>query len=83
MLIRAGLAILAVRVARRQVPQAPAARRHLPFARWPWCCFFVFPPTPLSVVLFGAAMGILWLGVIPLVNGLVIAGSSACVSLST
>ena len=34
--------------------------------------FFLFPPTPLSVVLFGAAMGTLWLGVIPLVNGLVV-----------
>ncbi|MBS0539290.1 MAG: MFS transporter [Proteobacteria bacterium] len=34
--------------------------------------FFMFPPTPLSVVLFGAAMGTLWLGVIPLVNGLVV-----------
>ena len=34
--------------------------------------FFLFPPTPLSVVLFGATMGILWLGVIPLVNGLVV-----------
>ena len=34
--------------------------------------FFLFPPTPLSVVLFGATMGMLWLGVIPLVNGLVV-----------
>jgi len=34
--------------------------------------FFMYPPTPLSVVLFGAAMGTLWLGVIPLVNGLVV-----------
>jgi predicted MFS family arabinose efflux permease len=34
--------------------------------------FFLFPPTPLSVVLFGATMGVLWLGVIPLVNGLVV-----------
>ena len=34
--------------------------------------FFLYPPTPLSVVLFGAAMGTLWLGVIPLVNGLVV-----------
>ena len=34
--------------------------------------FFLFPPTPLSVVLFGAVMGMLWLGVIPLVNGLVV-----------
>src|SRR4029078_128909 len=34
--------------------------------------FFLFPPTPLSVILFGAAMGVLWLGVIPLVNGLVV-----------
>ena len=34
--------------------------------------FFLYPPTPLSVVLFGMAMGTLWLGVIPLVNGLVV-----------
>ena len=34
--------------------------------------FFMLPPTPLSVILFGATMGILWLGVIPLVNGLVV-----------
>jgi predicted MFS family arabinose efflux permease len=34
--------------------------------------FFLFPPTPLSVVLFGIVMGTLWLGVIPLVNGLVV-----------
>jgi predicted MFS family arabinose efflux permease len=34
--------------------------------------FFMYPPTPVSVVLFGAAMGTLWLGVIPLVNGLVV-----------
>lgn len=34
--------------------------------------FFSFPPTPLSVVLFGAVMGTLWLGVVPLVNGLVV-----------
>jgi predicted MFS family arabinose efflux permease len=34
--------------------------------------FFLHPPTPLSIVLFGIAMGTLWLGVIPLVNGLVV-----------
>jgi len=34
--------------------------------------FFMFPPTPLTVILFGIAMGVLWLGVIPLVNGLVV-----------
>jgi predicted MFS family arabinose efflux permease len=34
--------------------------------------FFSFPPTPVTVVLFGIAMGVLWLGVIPLVNGLVV-----------
>jgi predicted MFS family arabinose efflux permease len=33
--------------------------------------FFSYPPTPLSVVVFAAVMGSLWLGVIPLVNGLV------------
>jgi len=34
--------------------------------------FFLLPPTPLSVILFGSVMGLLWLGVIPLVNGLVV-----------
>jgi predicted MFS family arabinose efflux permease len=34
--------------------------------------FFLFPPTPVSVVLFGAVMGILRLGVVPLVNSLVV-----------
>ena len=34
--------------------------------------FFMFPPTPVTVVLFAITMGVLWLGVIPLVNGLVV-----------
>ena len=34
--------------------------------------FFLVPPTPVTVALFGIAMGVLWLGVIPLVNGLVV-----------
>lgn len=34
--------------------------------------YFTLPPTPASTLLFAAAMGSLWLGVIPLVNGLVI-----------
>ena len=34
--------------------------------------YFLLPPTPLSTVVFGAAMGMLWLGVVPLVNGLVV-----------
>ena len=33
--------------------------------------YFMFPPTPVTTLLFAAAMGMLWLGVIPLVNGLV------------
>ncbi len=33
--------------------------------------YFMFPPTPVSTLLFAAVMGLLWLGVIPLVNGLV------------
>jgi predicted MFS family arabinose efflux permease len=33
--------------------------------------YFYFPATPLSTVVFAAVMGTLWLGVIPLVNGLV------------
>ena len=34
--------------------------------------FFLAPPTPTSTLLFAATMGTLWLGVIPLVSGLVI-----------
>jgi predicted MFS family arabinose efflux permease len=33
--------------------------------------YFAFPATPTSTLLFAAVMGSLWLGVIPLVNGLV------------
>jgi MFS family permease len=33
--------------------------------------FFLVPPTPASVLVFAAVMGMLWLGVIPLVSGLV------------
>jgi predicted MFS family arabinose efflux permease len=33
--------------------------------------YFLFPPTPVTTLLFAATMGMLWLGVIPLVNGLV------------
>ena len=34
--------------------------------------FFAFPPTPVSTLIFGAAMGTLWLGVVPLVSGLIV-----------
>lgn len=34
--------------------------------------YFTVPPTPTSTLFFAAAMGSLWLGVVPLVNGLVI-----------
>ncbi|MFK7962586.1 MAG: MFS transporter [Burkholderiaceae bacterium] len=34
--------------------------------------YFSSVPTPTTTMLFGAAMGALWLGVVPLVNGLVI-----------
>jgi predicted MFS family arabinose efflux permease len=34
--------------------------------------YFMTTPTPTSTLLFAAAMGSLWLGVVPLVNGLVI-----------
>jgi predicted MFS family arabinose efflux permease len=34
--------------------------------------YFFAPPTPASTLLFAAAMGTLWLGVVPLVNGLVV-----------
>lgn len=33
--------------------------------------YFIMPPTPTSTIVFAAAMGMLWLGVIPLVSGLV------------
>lgn len=34
--------------------------------------YFLVPPTPASTLVFAAAMGTLWLGVVPLVSGLVI-----------
>lgn len=34
--------------------------------------YFMAPPTPAGTLLFAAAMGALWLGVVPLVNGLVV-----------
>jgi predicted MFS family arabinose efflux permease len=34
--------------------------------------YFLLPPSPSSTIVFGAAMGALWLGVVPLVNGLVV-----------
>ena len=34
--------------------------------------YFMLPPTPTSTLVFAAAMGTLWLGVVPLVNGLVV-----------
>ena len=33
--------------------------------------FFIMPISPSSTLLFAAAMGMLWLGVVPLVNGLI------------
>jgi MFS family permease len=33
--------------------------------------FFIVPPTPTTTIIFAAAMGMLWLGVIPLVSGYV------------
>jgi predicted MFS family arabinose efflux permease len=33
--------------------------------------YFVFPPTPFTTLVFAAVMGLLWLGVAPLVQGLV------------
>ena len=33
--------------------------------------YFLMPPTPASTLVFAAAMGMLWLSVIPLVSGLV------------
>ncbi len=34
--------------------------------------YFIMPPTPTTTLLFAAAMGMLWLGVVPLVSGLVV-----------
>ena len=34
--------------------------------------YFIVPPSPTSTLVFAAAMGTLWLGVVPLVNGLVV-----------
>ena len=34
--------------------------------------YFILPPSPTSTFIFAAAMGALWLGVVPLLNGLVI-----------
>ena len=34
--------------------------------------YFLVPPTPTSTLVFAAAMGTLWLGVVPLVSGLVV-----------
>jgi len=34
--------------------------------------YFLTPPTPTTTLVFAAAMGALWLGVVPLLNGLVI-----------
>jgi predicted MFS family arabinose efflux permease len=34
--------------------------------------YFLAPPTPTGTLVFAAAMGSLWLGVVPLVNGLVV-----------
>jgi predicted MFS family arabinose efflux permease len=39
------------------------------------CCitaYFIMPPTPTTTLVFAAAMGMLWLGVVPLVSGLVV-----------
>ena len=34
--------------------------------------FFSFPPTTLTTLIFGAVLGTLWLGVVPLVSGLIV-----------
>ncbi len=34
--------------------------------------YFIAPPTPTTTLVFAAAMGTLWLGVVPLVSGLVV-----------
>ncbi|MEJ6673425.1 MAG: MFS transporter [Alphaproteobacteria bacterium] len=34
--------------------------------------FLILPPSPMTALLFGAAMGLLWLGTIPLTSGLIV-----------
>ena len=34
--------------------------------------FLALPPSPIAAILFGAAMGLLWLGTIPLTSGLIV-----------
>jgi len=34
--------------------------------------FISLPPTPVSAILFGAVMGLLWLGTVPLTSGLIV-----------
>ena len=34
--------------------------------------FILIPPTPITALLFGACMGLLWLGTIPLTSGLIV-----------
>jgi predicted MFS family arabinose efflux permease len=36
------------------------------------CSFLLLPVTPASALIFGAAMGLLWLGTIPLTSGLIV-----------
>ncbi|MEL0302759.1 MAG: MFS transporter [Rhodobiaceae bacterium] len=36
------------------------------------CGFLLLPVTPVSALIFGAAMGLLWLGTIPLTSGLIV-----------
>ena len=36
------------------------------------CGFFLLPVTPVSALVFGAMMGLLWLGTIPLTSGLIV-----------
>ena len=36
------------------------------------CGFVLMPVTPMSALVFGAAMGLLWLGTIPLTSGLIV-----------
>jgi len=36
------------------------------------CGFFLLPVTPVSALVFGAVMGLLWLGTIPLTSGLIV-----------
>ena len=66
------LRLLVRRLARRPVPEIHSAWIAVPVTILrAGDLYFMIPPTPTSTIVFAAAMGMLWLGVIPLVSGYV------------